>query len=238
MLVYLQIRDFAIIDSLELEFRDGFTCITGETGAGKSILVGALGLLCGDRADTGAIRQGAQKAELVAEFELSEGQAALGWLAENDLEEDGNCHLRRVISSTGRSRAWINGTAVTLKQLAALGERLVEIHGQNEHLRLTRSNEQFQLLDSDPGHGKERRSVRESYFAWHELELEKQSLLAQSPLDPGDQELMAYQVTELESEIIPLEEFRELENEHRKLAQGGEIVARLEAYFNLLQSEQ
>ena len=238
MLVYLQIRDYAIIDSLEIELRDGFTCITGETGAGKSILVGALGLLCGERADTGAIRQGAQKAELAAEFELTDGQSALAWLAENELDEDRNCHLRRVIGDNGRSRAWINGTSVPLRQLAALGEHLVEIHGQNEHLRLTRSTEQFRLLDNSPALQEERRSVREAYFAWHELELEKQSLLGQSPLDPGDQELMAYQVSELESETIPLDEFRELENEHRKLAQGGEIVANLEAAFQVLQSEQ
>ena len=169
MLVYLQIRDYAIIDSLEIELRDGFTCITGETGAGKSILVGALGLLCGERADTGAIRQGAQKAELAAEFELTDGQSALAWLAENELDEDRNCHLRRVIGDNGRSRAWINGTSVPLRQLAALGEHLVEIHGQNEHLRLTRSTEQLRLLDNSPALQEERRSDREANFAWHEM---------------------------------------------------------------------
>ena len=238
MLVYLQIRDYAIVESLELDFRDGFTCITGETGAGKSILVGALGLLCGERADTGAIRQDASRAELVAEFELDETQPALAWLRENDLDEERGCHLRRVIASNGRSRAWINGTAVTLQQLAGLGEHLVEIHGQNEHLRLTRNDEKFRLLDDGASHLDELQAVREHYFAWQELEMEKQALLSQSPLDHGDQELMSYQVNELETGMIPADEFRELENEHRKLAQGGEFVAALEASLLTLDSEQ
>lgn len=238
MLSYLQIRDYAIIDSLELEPRQGFTCITGETGAGKSILVGALGLLCGNRADTAAIRQGSQKAELVAEFELDDSAPALAWLKETELDDGTACHLRRVITANGRSRAWINGTAVSLQQLAGLGELLVEIHGQNEHLRLTRRDEQFRLLDGGGSHEAELHAVREGYFAWQELEREKQALLAQSPLDPGELELLAYQVDELESSVMTADEFRQLETEHQKLAQGGDIVASLEAALQSLQAER
>jgi DNA repair protein RecN (Recombination protein N) len=238
MLQFLQIRDYTIVDSLELDFADGFTCITGETGAGKSILVGALGLLCGNRADTGDIRQGAEKAELVAEFQLDESDPALSWLRETELDQDSDCLLRRVIHVNGRSRAWINGTAVTLQQLADLGELLVEIHGQNEHLRLIRTKEQFRLLDGAGSHEKERIEVRDRYFAWHELEMEKQALLGQSPLDAGDLDLLKYQVSELESGILTADEFSRLEKEHRKLAHGSEIVAALEFALQSLQSDQ
>ena len=148
MLRYLQIRDYAIVDALELELTGGFTCITGETGAGKSILVGALSLLCGQRADTGAIRAGAERAELTACFDLPAGSPGRAWLETAELDDGDECLLRRVISESGRSRAWINGTPVTLQQLAELGEHLVEIHGQNEHIRLVRSDEQLRLLDA------------------------------------------------------------------------------------------
>ena len=155
MLRFLQIRDFAIVDSLDLELGAGFTCITGETGAGKSILVGALGLLSGERADSSSVRNGADKAELSAEFLLSEGDPALDWLRAAELDDGQSCLLRRMIASNGRSRAWINGTIVTLQQLAELGDLLVEIHGQNEHIRLVRSDEQFRLLDAGDHHDAE-----------------------------------------------------------------------------------
>ena len=155
MLSFLQIRDFAIVETLDLEFSGGFTAITGETGAGKSILVDALGLLKGNRADTAAIRTGAAKAELNAEFELEEGSRALAWLRDAELDNGTSCLLRRLISDNGRSRAWINGTSVTLQQLAELGDLLVEIHGQNEHIRLVRSEEQFRLLDGCETHDRE-----------------------------------------------------------------------------------
>ena len=237
MLNFLQIRDYAIVDSLDLEFDGGFTCITGETGAGKSILVGALGLLCGNRADTSAIRQDCQKAELVAEFELEAGSPALSWLTEMELDNGPGCLLRRVVHANGRSRAWINGTAVTLQQLALLGERLLEIHGQNEHLRLTRSDEQFKLLDGAGVYEPERMKVLDRYFAWQELELEKQSLLSQAPLDAGDLELLQYQLQELKNGMLSAEKFIELENEHQKLAHGSEILALLESALQAVQAE-
>jgi DNA repair protein RecN (Recombination protein N) len=237
MLNFLQIRDYAIVDFLELEFGPGFTCITGETGAGKSILVGALGLLSGNRADSGAVRQGADKAELAAEFELHDDSPALAWLKAAELEDGNSCLLRRAVHANGRSRAWINGTAVTLQQLAELGENLVEIHGQNEHLRLVRAAEQLRLLDGSGTHDAERLEVRDRYFAWHELDMEKQALLAQAPLEAGDFDLLNYQVRELETGLIPAEEFSALETEHRKLSRGGEIVAALESALAALQSE-
>ena len=237
MLTFLQIRDYAIIETLDLDIRDGFTCITGETGAGKSILVGALGLLSGNRADTGAIRSGAKRAELSAGFDLPEGSPALEWLRGNELDGDGECLLRRVIGSNGRSRAWINGTAVTLQQLAELGELLVEIHGQNEHIRLVRGEEQLRLLDGGGGHESELEEVRRCFGEWRALDSERQELLRQKPLDAGDRDLLKYQLRELETEALSVEEFGRLEAEHRKLAKGGQVVEALESAARALDAE-
>jgi DNA repair protein RecN (Recombination protein N) len=237
MLRFLQIRDYAIVDSLDLDFRGGFTCITGETGAGKSILVGALGLLCGDRADTAAIREGAAKAELSAGFDLAPGSPALQWLQDAALDDGRSCLLRRMLSDAGRSRAWINGAAVTLQQLAELGELLVEIHGQNEHIRLVRSEEQFRLLDGAGGYDRELAEVRQRFAAWAELESERQSLLGEKPLDAGDRDLLEYQVRELESDLLPAAAFAALEAEHRLLARGGEVMGVLEYAAEVLDAE-
>jgi DNA repair protein RecN (Recombination protein N) len=131
MLRHLAIKDFAVVRAAELEFGDGMTVISGETGAGKSLLVDALGFLSGLRADSGVVRHGAERAELSAEFLASAGSPAHTWLADNELDDDGQCQLRRVIRADGGSRAWINGRSVTLSQLSDLAARLVEIHGQH-----------------------------------------------------------------------------------------------------------
>lgn len=238
MLSFLQIRDFAIVDALELDFSRGFTCITGETGAGKSILVGALGLLRGNRADTGAIRGDAQRAELTAAFELGDDDPAMSWLRETELDDGSSCLVRRVINRNGRSRAWINGTAVTLSQLAELGEHLVEIHGQNEHLRLVRNHEQFNLLDSTEAYSEALSRTRETYFTWHALEQEKQSLLAEAPLNDSDLDLMRYQLDELENNMLKADEIIALEQEHRMLARGGDILRNLNEARQSLQENE
>ena len=238
MLSFLQIRNFAIVEALDLEFSGGFTAITGETGAGKSILVDALGLLKGNRAETAAIRAGATKAELTAEFELEEGCQALAWLRDAELDIEASCLLRRLISDNGRSRAWINGSSVTLQQLAELGDLLIEIHGQNEHIRLVRSEEQFRLLDGCGTHDRELEAVNSRYQAWSRLEQEKQTLLGESPLDAGDAELLQYQVRELEGALLSPGEFQVLETEHRRLAHGSEIIAALQLVQAGLTTEQ
>jgi DNA repair protein RecN (Recombination protein N) len=238
MLNFLQIRNYAIVESLDLEFSSGFTCVTGETGAGKSILVDALGLLCGNRADISAIRNGARKAELSAEFELLPGSAAMHWLKEAEMDDDRSCLLRRTIHDSGRSRAWINGTAVTLTQLAGLGERLVEIHGQNEHILLVRSDEQFRILDEGGGYRDDLNKVGNCHKAWADLVRQKQSLLCETPLDAGDMDLMQYQIRELEDSVIPADEFSAIESEHRILAHGGEILEALDYSIEALEGGQ
>ena len=237
MLRLLQIRDFAIVPALELEFGSGFTAITGETGAGKSIMVDALGLLAGNRADTNAIRDGADKAELLAEFELRPDHPAQEWLAAAELEEDDLCLIRRVISRSGRSRAWINGRAVTLNQLQDLGSRLIEIHGQNEHMSLTRQTEQIGILDRAPESRKALGPVVEAYQAWHALNGELLRLNAQAPLDAGELDLLNYQLEELEAETLEDSAIEALETEHRRLSKGSELAAAIAQAAESLDAE-
>ncbi|MFC1689931.1 DNA repair protein RecN, partial [Pseudomonadota bacterium] len=228
---------YAIIDSIDLEFTAGFTCVTGETGAGKSILVDALGLLCGKRADTSAVRDGADKAELAAEFTLTPDSPALAWLQNAELEDDDRCLLRRVITESGRSRAWINGSPVTLSQLAELGESLVEIHGQNEHILLVRQDEQFRLLDSEGSCDAALQKVGHAFKTWSKLENQKLQILSEEALDAGDRELLQYQIRELEESMLTADQFLAIEAEHRLLARGGELAEALNQALALLDQD-
>ncbi|HLF30563.1 MAG TPA: DNA repair protein RecN [Xanthomonadales bacterium] len=238
MLSLLQIRNFAIVEALDLELKPGFSAITGETGAGKSILVDALGLLLGGRADSGAIRGGGDKAELTAEFELEPGSEALDWLRQAELQDGDSCLLRRVISDSGRSRAWINGTAVTLSQLQELGECLVEIHGQNEHVRLLQAAEQFRLLDADPTCSRELENVAARYAEWRAVEQAIAELDREAPLSAGELDFLRYQIDELEGVALKPEVYGELDAEHQLLARGGDIVASLQSTLAVLEADQ
>jgi len=151
MLSQITISQFTVVETLEVDFRDGLTVVTGETGAGKSIMLDALGLCLGDRADPTAIRPGQDRAEISARFDIDNMAAAQQWLAEHDLDADGDCLFRRVITREGRSRAYINGRPSTLQDCAALGELLVDIHGQHAHQSLLRRAQQRLLLDSYAG---------------------------------------------------------------------------------------
>ena len=152
MLRSLSIRDFVIVDRMELEFSSGFTVLTGETGTGKSILIEALALVLGERADAIVVRSGAERAEISAEFDTERQRETDRWLAENDLSgDDGSCLIRRVIEASGRSRGLVNGRPVTLAQLRELGEFLVDIHGQHQHQSLLRPAAQRELLDAYSG---------------------------------------------------------------------------------------
>jgi len=152
MLRALSIRDYVIVDRLDLELGSGFTALTGETGAGKSILVDALALAIGGRADAGVVRAGAQRAEVSADFDAAESSGVRAWLAAQELDEgDGACLVRRTIDSSGRSRGFVNGRPATAAQLRELGEMLVDIHGQHDHQLLMKRDRQRALLDSFAG---------------------------------------------------------------------------------------
>ena len=148
MLVTLSIRNFAIIDSCEMELQQGMTALTGETGAGKSILLDALGLVLGDRADANSVKQGERRAEIFAEFQPPESSPVWQWLTEHEFDDDSSCILRRVVSREGKSRGYINNRPVSIQTLRSVGEMLIDIHGQHEHQSLTRQTTQRALLDS------------------------------------------------------------------------------------------
>ena len=170
MLCDLYIRDFVIARELHLEFASGLTVLTGETGAGKSILVGALGLVLGDRADSQTVRTGKEKSEISAVFDIGNNDLAKTWLAENDLDSDQECVIRRVVLASGRSKAFINGKPATLQQLKQLGQQLVDIHGQHEHQAMVRGAIQRQWLDAFAAHPQLLAQVAQDYTDWKELQ--------------------------------------------------------------------
>ena len=170
MLRHLSIRNFAIVESLDLEFQAGFTALTGETGAGKSILIDALAMALGERADAAQVRPGAERADVAAEFSLESLAELKDWLGAQAFEGDADrILLRRVVDSGGRSRAFINGHAATLAQLREAGELLVDIHGQHAHQSLLRGEAQRRLLDDHAGLGGETAAVAEAFREWQRL---------------------------------------------------------------------
>src|SRR5438874_849107 len=206
MLRLLSIRNFVVVEALDVELDDGFSVLTGETGAGKSILLDALGLLLGDRFESRQLRPGAERAEFAAEFDAGDAPAALAWLREQELLSGDDVLLRRVIDAQGRSRAWINGRPATLAQLTELGERLVDLHGQNAHQALASADAQRTLLDAFGGFTALTREVGESWRAWraavekHETaaSVAKASASEREFLEARRQELAALGVTESE----------------------------------------
>jgi DNA repair protein RecN (Recombination protein N) len=175
MLTHLQIRDFAIVEAVELEFERSFTVLTGETGAGKSILVDALLLAVGGRADSGSVRHGAERAEVSATFDVSGNEPARRWLADQSIDHDGECQLRRVVAADGRGRAYLNGQAVPVQSLRALGELLVDVHGQLEFQSLSRRGYQREALDGSGGLESQVIAVRTAHGEWHALDEQRAS---------------------------------------------------------------
>ncbi len=224
MLTYLQIRDFVIVDALELDLAPGMSAMTGETGAGKSIMVDALGLLLGDRADSGIVRQEARQADIGAVFDLDRLPAAKAWLRERDLDDGDECHLRRVISRQGRSRAYINGALQPLQALKQFGELLVDIHGQHEHQSLLKRDVQRQLLDDYAGNQDLLAELKEHYQRWHRLRQTLESLRQTGDERNARLDLLRYQVRELEALDLKEGELSGLEAEHLRLANAGRLL--------------
>ena len=224
MLTHIAIRDFAIIDALELNFTTGMSVLTGETGAGKSILVDALGLVLGDRADTDVIRHEAQRAEITAEFDVRLLSDTNAWLKHNDLAADGECILRRVIGRDGRSRGLINGRSVPLQMLRELGEQLVDIHGQHEHQSLLRAAAQLALLDAFGKHAALVDVVARLYTDWKAAN-ERLAALRVATRDRDQRlELLRHQVSELDALALKSDEIRGLDEEHRRLANSSKLL--------------
>jgi DNA repair protein RecN (Recombination protein N) len=228
MLLHLHIKNFAIVPGLEQEFSPGFTAISGETGAGKSILVDALGLLLGARSDASWVRDGSDRAELTAEFALATNPAATHWLREHELDDGDQCLLRRSIQASGRSRAWINGTPVPISQLAELGNLLVEVHGQNEHVRLAKARQQRALLDRTGDYEASLEAVAVAYEAWQSAETALRETMESAALPASEMEFLRFQPKELETASLEPEAIAELEREHRLLAASGDLLKALD----------
>jgi len=223
MLESLYVKDFAIVGEAEIVFGPGMTVVTGETGAGKSLLVDALLLLAGGRADAAMVRHGCERAELSATFDLAGRGDLRDWLVAEDLDEDGACQLRRVVRSEGSSRAWINGRPVTLTQLKALAAGLIEIHGQHEHQALLDRAQQLALLDAFGAHEAETAEVARTARAWRDTGA-RIAELSRGEDHAERVEWLGHQVEELDRHALAPDDLAALEERHRRLANSGQLL--------------
>ena len=234
MLRSLTIRDFVIVDNLELDFDSGFTTLTGETGAGKSIMIDALSLTLGARADNNVVRVGQSKAEIAAEFDISAIKPARKWLVDNELaDDDANiCLFRRVLDANGRSKSFINGTSVTLSQMRDLAQHLIDIHGQHEHQVLLKRDAQLALLDDFAGNDASRGEVREKYGAWSQLANIRAAREANEAAIAREFEDLTWQISELEKLNFTGCRWDATLADHRRLANAATLISAAEATVN------
>jgi len=218
MLTHIVVKHFAIVDYLELSLDAGMTVLTGETGAGKSILIDALGLALGDRADSDVVRHGCSRAEINASFSIDDHNDAQAWLKEHDLDDDDNCIIRRTIPKDGRSKGYINGTPVPMQLLRELGEKLIDIHGQHEHQSLMRPGMQRQMLDEFGEHQPLLQELQTIYQQWRDASDELAALTAAASERASRIDFLEFQVTELSTLNPQDDEFTSLEAEHKRLA--------------------
>ncbi len=236
MLTRLSVRNFAVVEAAEIELGKGLTVVTGETGAGKSLLVDALLLLSGARADAGLVRAGCDRAELSAEFDLEHAPATRAWLGEQAMDDEGTCNLRRVIAAEGGSRAWINGRPASLNQLSELAATLVEIHGQHEHQALLERGQQLQLLDAFGGLQDQATRVRELATRHREI-VARERVLSGGEDAQARIELLRHELSELERWALPPEALAELETQHQRLANAGRLAEGASGLAELLDGD-
>lgn len=234
MLTHLHISNFAIVRALEIEWQPGMTTITGETGAGKSISLDALALCLGERADGMAVRPGAEKADLVATFDITELASAQQWLQEQDLAMGHEVIIRRVVGQEGRSRGYINGVQVPAQQLKALGQHLLSIHGQHAHQQLLKSDHQRVLLDAYAGHHALIQTTKHHHKAWLQLKQEYHQLQADQQQRESRRQLLEYQVAELDQFAPTAAEFPELEAEQQRLSHAAGLIQSSQLSLQLL----
>jgi DNA repair protein RecN (Recombination protein N) len=234
----IQVRNFAIIDSLQLELDAGMSALTGETGAGKSILLDAIKLVAGDRAESDYIRSGCEKAEISVCFQLDGCAIARDWLAEHEMSADGDCVLRRVLHANGRSKAFINGYNATLMQLRELCDCLIDIHGQHEHQSLQRAQVQRQLLDAFVGDSALQDDVRRKYQAWQELERKLREAQAGTRERQQRVDLLGLYCEELNQLNLGVGEFEALLDEYKRLSNAGRLLEKSSAVLAQLHADE
>lgn len=242
MLQALSIRDFIIVESLDLEFASGFTTLTGETGAGKSILIDALSLALGARNDGEVTRKGSDKADISASFFIKNNLLAKNWLLENELEvpeeNQNELILRRVIYADGRSRGFINGTTATIAQLKDLGECLIDIYSQNAHHSLLKPATQRELLDEFASASDLANQVSSQYKIWHKLHVQRIEVEKNSAAYADELAELRDKTRELKQLNFAVDEWQELQAEHHRLANGASLLSGLEACIALLSENE
>lgn len=239
MLTSLSVRNLAVVEDLALTFETGMTSLTGETGAGKSMLVDALSLVLGDRADSNMIRHGTERAEIEAEFDISANPGLANWLQQQELDDDGQCHLRRTISRDGRSKAYINGRTVSLTQLREVSERSIDIHGQHAHQSLIRSQTQRELLDIVANTKGLLVQLKQEYQSYQQLKQELDELKQVSTEQQARQELLQYQVNELASLELTEASLNDLLQMQSQLANAAQLMTAAEAgLHHIFENEQ
>ena len=238
MLAHLSITNYTIVEQLDIEFRVGMTVLTGETGAGKSIMLDALGLCLGDRADPKTVRLGSERAEITAGFDISGLPDAQRWLRDRDLNVELECILRRVITREGRSRAFVNGKACTLQDCSQLGELLIDIHSQHEHQSLLRRANQRQLLDAFTGQNTLARELEQLASDWLRRQRELQDLGSTHDEHSARAQLLQYQVEELELLQLQGDELATLEADQRQLANAEQILQTSQQALDLCDAQE
>lgn len=238
MLKELHIQNYALIDRLAISFENGFSVITGETGAGKSILLGAIGLLLGQRADSKSIKNGATRCTLEAEFDVS-GCRLEDFFTQNDLDFDGReCIIRREVSATGKSRAFVNDTPVALTVLKELGEKLIDIHSQHQNLLLNKEDFQLNVLDIMAGHREALEAYRQTYTAYRQTERALQQAREDAERSRTDEDYLTFQLQQLDEASLRPGEQEELEQEAHTLAHAEEIKGALFQTEELLTGDE
>ena len=237
MLQELSIQNLALIEKLSLPLSNGFTSLTGETGAGKSILLDGLGLALGERADAGLVRHGAKRADVVADFDIQKNGQAQQWLADNELDDDNQCLLRRTLSTEGRSKGYINGLPVSVSQLKTLSGLLINIHGQHEHQSLLNNAKQLELLDAYAQHEDLLTDSAKNHQGWSALNRRYQTLLADQTDRQSKLELLSFQQQEFEQVNPQAGEFTALSEEQTTLSHANEIKQAIVNAHQFLEGE-
>ncbi|OOF65706.1 DNA repair protein RecN [Rodentibacter sp. Ppn85] len=241
MLTQLTINNFAIVRQLDVEFAKGMSVITGETGAGKSIAIDALGLCLGQRVESSMVRDGQERAEICASFQLDSHNPAYYWLREQELQDSDNpseCILRRVISADGRSKAFINGTPVSAALLKDIGQYLIHINGQHASQLLLKSDYQLQLVDSFAQHTDLLNQMRDDYHTWKNLQTQVKTFQQKVAENESKKQLLQYQVEELDEFNLRPNEYLELEEEQRRLSSSEQLTQLSQSALQILSENE